>query len=720
MGVWAKMLSKNRYIVLKLFIVNTLFLTVFIGGKSPVKGAEQTQFEKVAENRRVILWVDRSTGLCQITDRVTDTQWSYIPKSLEQQNDLWKTVYRSAFSLRYINGTSIGTAYTGQTDCVKTVKAIPSGVRVAFSFAMPRISFSVEYQLTEDGFRLSIPYLSIKDPDKVLLDLRVLPYLGHLDFGSEGYVVIPDGIGGIIHANRRKSLPYIPSRVYGERFFWTVERDRYNQYGSQQRYLNVYDYNDKNTMSITMPIFGIVRGRSAILGVITKGQFQAQIGPEITPDDRVLSISSQLVFRELTYDIFTRIQSGPIFDQGNRVIEYHILTDEDASYVGIARRYRQEISKRTSAKRINKTGYRLRILFGVEELYKDTRNLIKLTTFHEAEVFLKDLHRQGMRDLDVVLVGWTKKGLLGSNPRHFPADVRFGGTSGLRKLISTGKHLGYSMGVEVNSYYTYKRSIGYRRSDTVKDIQNIPVDIGMGKKEYLQCAKPAWNHFIKKDRKLLQHLGVNGFILWDGLQQGLMSCYDEKHRVGTPQMAAVLKNAARTLHEEDTIPIGVIGSMDYLMPYTDGFFDAPSTASNVCDSSVPLLPLVYHGLIGYSFEPTNLRRDQRYEFLKMVEYGGIPNMLLTARTVERLKDAAQNPVFSGRYQDWHSVLIKESLEYNRFKSFGKQAMIGHRQLAQGVYQSVYSDGSSTVVNYNRSPYQVGTLKVKPLNYVTVR
>lgn len=679
--------------------------------------AEENKFIRVAENKRAILWVDPTTGVCQLTDRETGYLWKGIPDSIDQQNDLWKAIYRSAFMLRYIEGERIGLAYTGQTNCIKTVTPMNSGVRVHFSFASnPRLAFSAEYTLTDSGLRVRIPYQSMEDPENTLLDLRVLPYFGNLNFGTDGYVVLPDGVGGIIHANRRKSLRYLPTRVYGERFFWSAERDRYNQYGSTQRYLNFFDYNDRNTASMSLPIFGVVRGDSAVLGVISEGQFESRIGPEITPDDRVLSVSPQLIYREVTYNIFARLQSGAVFNPIDRIVDYHLLNKEDASYAGMARYYRKMLKEKNGPMSVQRKGYRIRILFAVEEVYKDTRNIRVLTTFDQAEKMLIDLHRRGVRDLEVVLVGWTKRGLLGANPQHFPVERRLGGKAGLKQLLATGERLGYSIGLQFNNSYTYKRSHGYRRTDTVKDVQNIPIDIGMGQREYLYCPKPAWDHFMQKDRRVLQKLNVKGFILWDGLQLGLMACYDDKHPFGMPQMAQLINDVAQRLTKEDSLAVGAVGSMDYLLPNAQGLFDHATTASNLCDQSIPLLPMIYHGLMGYSFEPTNLRQDQRREFLKLVEYGGIPNAYITEKTVERLVDAAHNPIFSGQYTAWRSTIVREYKEYLVLKSLQNQAMVDHKMLAPGVFQTLYSDGSYTVVNYGNRTYRWGRNELKPLSY----
>ena len=702
-----------------------IHFVLILAALTPVS-ANETYWEKFSSNGSLTLWVNSKTGLPKILDQRTGAKWVSLPESLEKQNDLWKTIYSSAFIIRFLsketNANTVVTAYTGASDCHKTIEPIPNGARCKFTFnSQVQLSFVVEYTLHDDlRMRINIPYKSIEDPKQSLLDIRILPYFGHLTPGSNGYVVLPDGIGGIINASRIKSLRYIPSRVYGERFFWTVERNRYDRYGPQERYLNFYDYASPNFLYLNMPIFGIVQKKAGMLAVISGGEYQAQIGPEVTPDDLLLSVSPQLIFREITYDMYTRAQSSPVFAVKDRTVDYYFLPEKDATYAGIARKYREILFSSSGKKQRLKpeNRYRLRLFFGVQTVYKDVRELLTLTTFKEAEEILMDLHQKGVRDLDVIVVGWSNRGYLGGNPRHFPPDRRFGGTSGLKRLIATGKKLGYSIGIQFDNSYTYKRNRGYSRQETVKDIQNISIDIGFGQKEYLLCPEIAWERFKEHDLKRLQQLGVNGLILIDGIKQGMWACYDDKHQCGPPEMAQIFQKSAETIHKDN--PVGMVGGMIHLAPSVAAIMDLSPTASYICDQAIPLTPIVLHGKVGYSFEPINQRRQQKREFLKMVEFGGIPNAFLTANSLEKMKDAQHNLLFSGKYEDWRSATHSEYQIYSdQLKSLQTMTIHDHYQLDRGVFMTVYEDGVSTIVNYSKHTYDFLGIKIKADDFAII-
>ena len=44
-------------------------------------------------------------------------------------------------------------------------------------------------------------------------------------------------------------------------------------------------------------------------------------------------------------------------------------------------------------------------------------------------------------------------------------------------------------------------------------------------------------------------------------------------------------------------------------------------------------------------------------------------------------------------------------------------MVGHRKVAEGVFQTEYEDGSRTVVNYGAAPVEIGGAAVPALGYV---
>jgi hypothetical protein len=701
-----------------LFMANTLILAA--PGKSWVQ---------ISGHGRLALWVDPDYGICKISDRQQQVEWNSLPSFTTPPNDYWMLAYRSAFVVRYVTkDNTMENVFSGEQGCIRGFSISKQGLcRFTFQFPNLRIGFSAEYSLgTDNSLRVNIPFQSIVDPKKCLLDIRFMPYLETLPFQSNGYVVLPDGCGGIVRPNHLMT-PYEPARIYGERFTWSslpVSRTQ-----NWQRILHVNDYRQPRTSFYNLPVFGVVQtnpgGRSrGMLGVISRGQYQAELGTQVTPQ-LFLSVSPRLIIREAAYDMFGRLHAGPVFDALDRTVDYYFFTDQEASYVAMARKYRQLLlqtyqSGKTKGRLATQhTEYRLQLFMGVAERYQDTEKLLCVTSFSQAEGILKDLHRQGVCQLQVVLVGWTKWGLLGDNPRHFPPDPKFGGYSGLKKLMATAKALGFEMGLRLDNTSTFRNGHGFKRGDTVKDIQGVPVEINSWEKEYLLCPKIARNKFDRDDRGRLTDLALSGILIFDGFDRGLYNCYDSRHTTGGTDLINTYRGELRSV--TGLKQVGTAAAFDFLVGDVTAFYDLPAGCSENCDEAIPLTPLVFHGLIPYSFDPINLRRDGSREFLRMIEYGGVPGAFLTATTVSELKNAKYNPLFSGKYTDWSPAVLREYKIYQRdLRELQSKTIVEHRCLAPDVYATVYDGHWATIVNYRTDPFVYRGVLVKPQQFVIVK
>lgn len=689
-------------------------------------------WQKITQKGRIELWVQPGSGLVRIMDRRIHLLWKedflagHVQANYQTTADYWKTAYQSAFIIRYLNDSgNPETAFTGQSDCRKQFKPCPSGAIFTFHFPDCQIRFEAIYTLGPDNnLQITIPFHKILDRKKRLLDIRVLPYFGPLENKSRNtrtphYLVVPDGCGGIVKATHYPQ-DYNPVRIYGERLVWNSRLDN----RQSTRVLQLADYTNPQNSFITLPIFGVVKENGAFLGVISQGQFQAELGVEVTPITLRPAISTRLLFREITYDILGQLHSSPIFDRRDRIINYFFMVDKDASYLGIARKYREillsSMGRPQTTTTAVQTDFRLRLFMGVNEQYLDTSRLIRLTSFQQAETILKDLHHRGIRHIQVIMVGWSNQGYLGDNPRHFPPDKRLGGARGLKQLISTAKKLGISLGLQFDNSYAFRKSHGFRRSNTVKDIQDVPIDIGFGRKEYLYCPKPAWKTFLKKDFQTIHDYKIEGFLLFDGINQGLFNCYDRKnHPVSYKSTATLIRDSFQMISK--TNPIAVTSSMDFSYPYTAALYDLPAQTSNNCDESIPLIPIICHGWLPYSFTPINERNDSQWDFLKSIEYGAIPNAYLTMKSVDELIYTKYNPLISGKYTDWRPKLTQEYRIYEKdLRALQNRTIVDHQNLAKEVYLTVYDNGTRIIVNYSLNIYFYGGKTVPAQNYIIMR
>jgi hypothetical protein len=684
------------------------------GSPCAAQDRDGADFRRIAGSGRIAVWADASSGLLRVTDVKSGFVWESGTSETSRLNPYWRTAYRSAFIIQYVDDSGeVKTAFSGQADCRKRFEASPSRGSVQFAFTEPNIAFTAVYELEpDDSVLVTIPYRLIRDADDRLLDIRVLPYFGSLAYKSEGYLVLPDGCGGIVGTGHPTGA-YLPKKVYGERFRWDMD-------GQGSRVTRLPSYSDSGDPYLDFPIFGAVSGSQAFLGVIGGGQFQAEIGTEVTPINLRTSASPRLLYREMLYDMFGGRHASSVLDTGDRSVHYRFLSGKDASYVGIAKLYRGILRGTGGAQGTDiMSGYRLRLFMGVLEDYLTTTRMVTLTTFARAQSIMQDLYDHGVRDLRVNLVGWTSDGYLGDNPLLFPADRRFGGMSGLKSLLEKGAKLGYPVGLALDTTYSFLGSRGFDRRATVKDIQGVQVDVGSARTEYLMCPQIGWDRFLSTDLPAIRDLGVRGDVLFGGINDGLFDCFDKQHTVGRAETASLIDGALRTVAAEG--PVAVTSFSAYVSGSVSAVYDAHTKTSAQCDSAIPFTPIILHGWIPYSFGPLNLRREGRREFLKMVEYGAVPNAFLTGETVEELAYARYNPLFSSKYEDWRAGMLEEYDRYeNGLKRLQSLSIVDYTRLSNDVAMTVYDDGTRTIVNYGQTAFTYGSTKIDALDYAIVR
>ena len=143
---------------------------------------------------------------------------------------------------------------------------------------------------------------------------------------------VPDGSGAIINMNNGKSnvsQPYA-GPVYGN----------YKESKSE-------DYNRKATDRYMLPVFGTVKDDGhALMGIITDNASVAYVNAEVsgyeTAYNKVYPSYLHKIIKGADKEGTAQPMSQELRDpEKNFVVKYYCLTGEDASYVGMAKRYRE-------------------------------------------------------------------------------------------------------------------------------------------------------------------------------------------------------------------------------------------------------------------------------------------------------------------------------------------------------------------------------------------
>ncbi len=438
------------------------------------------------------------------------------------------------------------------------------------------------------------------------------------------------------------------------------------------------------------------------------------------------------------YQIYPRFQIERIgfLPYEDIVVDFYELKGKDASYAGMAHKYREyqlgrgevrplkeRIKGNPKLERLSKS-ILCRIAFGGKPMerdkngkpiYKDYTPETELPmsvhcTTEKGEAAMRRIKELGCDDVDIHCVGWNMRGHDGRYPQLLPVEPAIGGETGLRKMISAAKELGYNISPHINYMNAYKVADCWSEDYIAKfeDGDLMWFDAWASGIAYLQCPEASYKRFVKGDYETIRDLGFNGILHIDQMSAySPMTCHDPKHPLNREEWARWHMNIMKRAHE-------VFGGFtsecgfDQAIKYIDWAFyiTFDYKVPPMLDRKMPIWQLVYHGIV-----PTNgFFSDTNYGLKNLDSEDYILGRLHTAEFGGR-------PVF---YGGWYDNPDKVKLVYDEYKKISYlqlEFMEDHRSLAPDVYLTVYGDGSEVVTNYSKSPFEYKGKSIPAKDYL---
>jgi hypothetical protein len=571
------------------------------------------------------------------------------------------------------------------------------------------ISFLMELAVNGDVLTVSIPAAQIREDGAARIKtLKLLPAFGAATKGEEGYLVIPKDVGIISYFNEKKPAEYqVP--VYG--FF-----------------------------NCNMPVFGINRGDKGLLGIITSGQFDAFLNVSTNwGQEHLHSIGPGFSLRSTLED--TRLSD-------DLTVQYHFLSPDDAGWSGAAKRYRAYNFETRGIRPLNQRAAKspelayaaqaleVRLRLGVKPVpYEISEQTLAneppvkvFLTFEQVRDIIDEFHKQGLDYAELCLVGWNIGGHDGRYPQIFPVEPKLGGEEELKKTIKHGQSLGYQM-VAHNCYWdAYRISEDWDEAHLRKNSKGELRKGGQwgGGQSYRQCLSRSYDLFAKRDLPKIRELGFRGLHYTDVISiGGPDKCYDEAHPV-TKREDAEAGNKILELSSEIFGGVQSEGPLDFTAGILDRvlYVDIHFKETHLkdipyLDDIVPFYPAVYHGTLLYTIwnECVNSGPGDT-AYLKNIEYGGMPLAYFYGHfLLDKSKDWMGNNDL--QYDDKKELeetvagLKQVYDDLQQLKHLQMEFIEEHKQLDEGVFKTVFSNGESLVVNYNPHPYKLSSGKEAP-------
>ena len=582
--------------------------------------------------------------------------------------------------------------------------------------SMPVFEIPLKLTLDDQGDLLAeIVMEQVRLPQNFFLhQISLLPYLGASHQKETGYFLVPDGSGAIID-------------------FYTDRKDKYyikSLYGSDK----TIPEPEKNFLgqNMMLPVYGISTSKSAMFAIAESGDALGSVAATIAGSlSEYYSIHfsftvSPTMFMEYPgnqQSAGVNLFPADISREAIR-LRYQWLEGPGITYVDMAKSYRDYLEKNGTLKRMS--GLPGNVPFYMElqgAIQKKSTFLgigytrtIPLTKFDEAKNICGEAKNSGIENISVRYRAWAKGGYQNRLNNKVQIEKALGGKKGFLALAGYLKEQNISFYPEAEFLY-----VG---SDHAFDGFSIKRDSsrGLDKKvvadwDYdlaAQTRKQGTSRYVLSPKKLnaviqsyLKHYKAYGI---GGLSAGSMgrdinADFNAKNTIDRNKAKSMISAGLASIRDQG-YSIMVDGGNAYTFSYAGVMLDVPLVSSRVTieDRMVPFYEIVTHGYIEYAGEAINTSQDHVQMLLKSVETGGGLYYRWMYAEDAVLKDTEYACfMYSMNYDTWIADAAKTYKRVNEALKGTQTATIdAHRKVAPGVFETVFSNGTAVIVNYNET------------------
>lgn len=521
-------------------------------------------------------------------------------------------------------------------------------------------------------------------------------------------------------------LPSFMKARSGEPGFWVLPDGRYGTFRDVEGKCD-YGQHPRRTL---MPIHGMKTPRGAFLVIVRGMRHDCDFLAKAEGGEYSLSTFFRLgeLNGKAPYEDF--------------MIDYIPIPETEATYAGMARRYRNErLAKgeiRPLSERIkgNPTlaytaeSIFVRVKHGWKALNTEKEFLkkhewqsptneppVKVSiSFDRYMDIMRRMKGLGIGKAEMCSVGGTAGGFDGRFPDVLPLPEEFGGTEKFKEAVKLGQSFGYQMVAHFAVTAMLPSSRQFDRNDICwkSDGSLLFGGIVAGGRTHRLCPKAFCDKMLVRDWTEFRSLGLKGTHHIDVVSCiPPYACYNPKHPLNFEESAACFRKIGECSREV----FGGFGSesgFDWMAPALDfalyiSWYPGAhgSESSAIVDRIVPLWQLVYHGIIVsnpfYATIDAYIDRSkERLNFSdEFARYGYLDD---SETRILKLHEFGGRPVFY--YTEYNDVLpLKRAADdYAKFSHLQYAFMDDHRELCAGVYLTAYSNGEKTVTNYTRKPF----------------
>ena len=593
----------------------------------------------------------------------------------------------------------------------------------------PYFNNAVIYSLDDNDLVVEVPFEEMKWRSQYpLTKIKLLPYLGAGGPEEEGFILVPDGNGGIINFNNGKNKQ---NAYYSEVYGWDAggKRDA------------VID--ESRT---AFPVFGLSKSDSSFLCILEDGRSLASIEADISGRTHSYNYvhASYITLHSASVQVSAKTdKSVMVYEakkpEGELKQRYRFLKTNSYSKMAVSyREYLMKQYKNLEKNNDNSTPIHISIIGAVDQVKQRFGIPVSvptpLTTYDEAVDMLIKLKDKGYQNLTIKDSGWMNGGIKQKILNKIKTVSVLGSKKELADLISYGKKLGIPIYLDSTVMYANDSNIldGFIiNRDSAKYTSREIIKLHSFSPIYYGIEDWKDNYYLLKPKltiKYMQNITAYakqhsaGGVAFNDIGYLLSADYNPKNLTTRSE---VLEMHQRELANMASSGISVVVDYgnDYVIPYVELITEMKLKGNQyqIIDYPVPFYSMAIHGLVNYTGNSINLSGDYQTEILKSAETGAGLSFTFMKAPTSYLQNSNYTYYFGAEYDRWKD---KVDRIYSRYEAeMGhcfNQYITEHELLDDGVFVSTYEDGTRVFVNYNDDDFIKGNLVVSAHDYTVER
>ncbi len=695
------------------------------------------------QNSNVALYVDSNTGDFAVMNQKSKAVWYSNPldwKSDKIAQGETLTDLTSKLTVQYITSSYVeGSVNSNQAAIISERVGKDWIITYYFKNLNTNFSIPVKLSLKEDYVHVELLIDQIEEKgDTRILFVNLYPYFGAAGLNDTGYCFIPDGTGSLMEFNRELKNNY----MFG------VDNEGL-MYAPNPTEIATNSYFQNWNEALRLPVYGMVKNNEAFLAIIESGAAVTEIQANMSRLWNSYNVVKTCVnIRDVQNRKTATGDAGAGFYYSeirpeNYIVRYYPLDGENASYVGMAERYREYLIEEkgmTPVKDVASNALNIS-LYGAVKKQKHFLGIPYtgaeyLTTYSEAEELVDRLVADKIDKVFINYSGWTSGGLDTTTAITLKPSSKLGGKKAINSLIEKVNEIdNYTLAfdLELQEFHSQTKDIK-KFKDVSHGLDASPVAIWRGRISAAGAVtKSNMGYMLIHPARMLGY--ADKFInsassndvksySFNSLGDSLYCAYninDDSTRDKSEHHMEDIFNRAQEAIDENGI-LNTTGGNGYAAPYVDNIMNAPVYASHniLLAKEVPFYQIVFRGYVNLASNPINLESEQDDLLLKLAETG----MSLYYQLIDAESTAFHNTDYSQLYacelDDHYDDMVAT---YNRMKplydAVADSTIVNYEIISDDVKITTFSNGAKVYVNYSEAEVNVNGVKVAAKDFTVV-